>query len=194
MVLDHVSQTDALMALGYALMLGLTVPKLAAYDGGFEWAMVPLWILLVLYSSATLKSLSPKEHKDRLEQVIVLSLTAYFTMRIVWPFDMSWYESLIVCAILVRGQFLGYSLMAAYYAISATTSMHHLAPVEATVRMLLAAVFGSMAMQKWPAAPPTAPPTATPPTPTAPPTEPPMPTPTEPPRPPPPRLPVSLRA
>lgn len=150
MVLNHVSQTEILQALAFALLLGITVPKLAAFEGGFEWATVPLWMLMVVYSSSVLKALSPKEHKDRLEQVIVLALMSYFVMRIVWPFEMTWYEALVVCSLFVRGQFLGYTLMSTYYVLSAVSAMKHAAPVEATARVLLFLLFANLAYESRP--------------------------------------------
>lgn len=114
---------NALLALAYVLLLASVAPGLAAYDSP-TWAAVPTMLVVAGYSAAVLKNFSAKEEGKRLERVQWLAWVVYYTLSIVWPLPMHWYDSLVIITLITMPDNLrGSVLMAVYYLLSGADAM-----------------------------------------------------------------------
>lgn len=140
--------SSVLMACAYVLLIVTTVSSLSGYSD-FSWELVPTWLVLAGYSASVLKSLgTTKESKERYEQVTLLAWFTYYTLCIIWPFPLHWYDGLAMASLFVRGQFLGNALMSAYYAITAAAYADDALQVSA--RLLLVGLSSHAALQTMP--------------------------------------------
>lgn len=143
---SHVSSADMLMAFAYLLLLSATVPKLTHFSG-FDWRMLPIWLILVAYVSSVLKNLSTKDQKEKFEKVILIALFAYFAVSIVWPFPLKWYDALLFLSLFASGAFVGKTLQAVYYLMSAASYMHDNNVLQVSGRLLIMGVLAAAIVQ-----------------------------------------------
>lgn len=134
-----------LMALAYALLFVASIPSLAAFEG-FEWAVAPIWLALVGYSASVLKNLSDGDTSERFERVVWLSWMTYYTLCVVWPFPLHWYDSLPMVALFLEKSTLRDAMLTLYYAFSASTYMGHGDAMQVSGRLLLVALLASYAL------------------------------------------------
>lgn len=126
----------SLMAFAYTLIFVAVLPSLASYDS-FSWAVVPVWIAVVGYSSSILKNLSDGDSAKRFEKVVWLAWITYYSLCLVWPFPLHWYDSLIVATLFLESGALSNALLTTFYLFSAAKYMEHGDALQVSGRMLL---------------------------------------------------------
>lgn len=148
--MGHVTLKEALMAVAYTLILAATIPNLATYDS-FNWGLVPIWFMLVGYSAAIMKSLTPSEKSaKKLARVVWVAWIAYYSLAVVWPLPLHWYDSLVIVSLLITPDDLTSSaFMAVYYAMSAASYLEKQDALQVSGRIILAAVTAGGASQSW---------------------------------------------
>lgn len=137
--MEEVSGANLLTAFAYLLLLGATAPKLAHFTG-FEWAMLPIWLVMVVYVASILKNLSTKDRKERFDRVMMLALFAYFAVCLVWPFPLEWYDSLLLLSLFAADTVVGKALQGVYYFVSAATYMQDNNIVQTSARLIITGV------------------------------------------------------
>lgn len=108
-----------LAAFAYALLMAATVPLLAAH-AEVSWGMLPLWLIMTGYTASVLKNLSSEEDQaKRYLHVVWLSWFTYYTIALVWPLPMHWYDSFAVLALVsAPDSLMGGVLMTGYYLLT----------------------------------------------------------------------------
>lgn len=131
-----------LLGVAYTLLLVATLPDLAQYDS-LRWELVPVWLILVGYASSIMRyTLASSETEEkRLARVTWLAWIAYYSLAIVWPLPMHWYDALIITALLISPEDLKSSaLVALYYLFSAATAMKEQDVLQVCGRLILTVV------------------------------------------------------
>ena len=138
MALTSLTSHQVLMALAYALLFVATVPALDRHEG-FAWALLPIACALVGHSASVLKNLSTsKESKSRFDQVAWLAWIVFYSVCLVWPFTVQWFDILVVAALFLEASLFRDSLLIVYYSISASHYMEHGNVLQVVGRLLLA--------------------------------------------------------
>lgn len=134
------SAKDYLMIFAYVLLLAAVVPTLAQYDRP-TWALVPIWLVLVGYSASILKAATnDTSRKERYGNVVMIAWLTYFTMAIMWPLPMHWYEALVVLSFLPSTGLVSNGLLMAYYMFSAVSYLDKAEALQFSARAILSAV------------------------------------------------------
>lgn len=149
-IFSHVSKTEALTVLAYVLLLTATVPVLAQYESaqsGFAWAMIPVCLVLTGYTASIMKAVAPeKDDAKRFDHVVWLTWTTFYTLSLIWPLPLHWYDVLAITALIAqRDNALGASLLALYYLLSAHTYMGKGDALQVCGRLILLGVMSSSA-------------------------------------------------
>lgn len=138
-----------LLTLAYVLLLVAALPDLAQYDT-LRWELVPVWLVLVGYATSIMRYGVAKNEQDerRLARVAWLAWITYYSLAIVWPLPMNWYDALIITALLVSPDDLKSSaLVALYYLLGSATAMKNQQVVQLCGKLLLATVTAAGAVQ-----------------------------------------------
>lgn len=131
-----------LLGVAYSLLLAAALPELARYDS-LRWELVPLWLALVGYASSIMRYTIAKtdQQERRLARVSWLAWITYFSLAIVWPLPMHWYDILIITALLTSPEDLkSNALVAVYYLLGSATAVHEGNALQLCGKLLLAAV------------------------------------------------------
>jgi len=131
--------------MAYTLLFVASIPNLAAFEG-FEWAVVPIWLALVGYSASVLKNLTTEDTSKKFERVVWLSWMTYYSLCVVWPFPLHWYDSLAMVSLFLEKSALSNFMLTVYYAFSASTYMGHGDAMQVSGRLLLVALLASAAL------------------------------------------------
>lgn len=131
-----------LLAVAYTLLLVATLPDLMQYDS-VRWELVPVWLVTVGYASSIMRyTLARSDQEERrLARVAWLAWISYFTLAIVWPLPMHWYDALIITALLISPDDLRSSaLVALYYLFGSATAITEQNVLQLCGRLLLAGI------------------------------------------------------
>ena len=129
--------SHSLLAVAYTLILAATIPTIASSD--VSWALVPLLLAVVGYSGSILKALAPDEKQaKKLAKVVWLAWVIYYSLAVIWPLPMHWYDSLVILSLLLMpDNMTGSALMAVYYLFSAAEYMHQQNALQVAGRVIL---------------------------------------------------------
>lgn len=132
------SSTELLTAVAYVLLLAANIPLVAQYKE-FGWALVPLWLIMTGYTASILKSVTrDKERSKRYAGVVWLVWVTYYTLAVMWPLPLHWYDALVVSALFaVDKSLLSSGLLATYYTFSAAAYAKAGDALQVTGRVLL---------------------------------------------------------
>lgn len=133
---------NVLLGVAYALLLVAALPDLMQYDS-VRWELVPVWLVLVGYASSFMRyTLARTDAEERrLARVTWLAWITYFTLAIVWPLPMHWYDALIITALLISPDDLKSSaLVALYYLLGSATAVQEQKALQLCGKLLLAGV------------------------------------------------------
>lgn len=131
-----------LLGIAYTLLLVAALPELAQYDS-LRWELVPVWLMLVGYASSVMRyTLARSDAEERrLARVAWLAWITYFSLAIIWPLPLKWYDVLIISALLISPEDLKSSaLVAVYYLLGSATAMHDGKVLQLCGKLLLSAV------------------------------------------------------
>lgn len=133
----------AISVVAYTLLITAAVPNVARHQG--TWALLPVWLLLVGYVSQISKHVSDTEEEfDRYARTAWLAYLCYFVVKLVWPYDMHWYEVLAVLALFLEsGSQPNVALLLVYYVCGAVTYASEPNVLQVLGRSLLALAAGS---------------------------------------------------
>lgn len=131
-----------LLGVAYTLLLVAALPELAKYDS-LRWELVPVWLMLVGYAASLMRYTIAKTDQEerRLARVSWLAWITYFSLAIIWPLPLHWYDALIITALLISPEDLrSNALVALYYLLGSATAMQDGAVLQLCGKLLLASV------------------------------------------------------
>ena len=142
---------ELLTILGYALLFAALVPTLVNTPT-VTWALLPTWLIMTGYVASILKEATEDTTRSRrYEETVLLVWLTYYTIAIIWPLPMHWWDALVIFALLFsRTTFSGSLLMAAYYMISAASYAGSADALQVSGRCILAGVSAGVAWQSRP--------------------------------------------
>lgn len=145
---------ELLMILGYTLLFAAMVPTLMSTPK-VTWALLPTWLVMTGYVASILKSGTPSDERSRrYEETAMLVWLAHYTIAIIWPLPLHWYDSLVIFALLAsKTTFSGSMLMTAYYVISAASYAESRDVLQISGRCILAGASGIVAWKSRPISP-----------------------------------------
>lgn len=144
-----VTAGNVLMALGYATVLAATVPKLAAQDE-LSWHTGAFLLLVIAHSLSITKSLSPTyEQKKRVTRALLVVLLAYYTLAVMLPLPLHWYDVLVIMSLLVGDDYVAATLLVFYYLFSAAHYMDKQEALQVSGRTILLAVAASNVVSEY---------------------------------------------
>ena len=142
---DAITTVEMLGAIAYVLLLAASIPSLAASSAtGINWALLPTWLLMTGYTASILKNLSPDKRSKRYANVVWLVWFTYYTLAIIWPFPLAWYDGLAMMALLLPpGGLEASALMGVYYVMSGVKYLGHGDSLQVSARSILVVVMGA---------------------------------------------------
>lgn len=144
-MLPELSSTSAtLAAFAYTLILIATIPLLAQYKTA-TWALLPTWLVMTGYTAAILKSATDDPTDPNLSkrfgEVVWLTWLTYYTLVLVWPLHMHWYEAFVVLSLFAYpDKYVTPALLTVYYMFSTATYLEVGDALQVAGRGILAGV------------------------------------------------------
>lgn len=147
---NKLSTVGILSVLAYTLILVALLADMAMHER-FSWAVFPLVVAIVGYLASLLKSVSTeKDQKERFKVLALLAWITYYTIAIVWPLPMHWYDGLVVLALFEWPRdTIVLAMLLVYYVASASTHMSKGEVLQVCGRGILAGVCAYELRVNW---------------------------------------------